>query len=523
MAHSFTQQSLEIGQQILARRSSRSRKENGQFLTPVPLARFMAAQLGPIHTGAHLLDPAMGSGTLLCAVIERLVDEGHPLEVSIDGFELDEELFKAAQYILQNAAEYAAEQGVRVQLNLFHADFVMNGLLFLRPSLLDAPLGQRHYQHIIANPPYFKINTADPRRQAAEGLLSGHTNIYTLFMGLAARMLQDGQASFIVPRSFCSGTYFTRFRRDLLAAVQPQRVHLFEARDDAFSQDDVLQENLVIIFTPREAQHEAFSVEISSSETLDALAEDTEVRTITSEQFISPRGLFRLPTSALDELILDVVDRWTESLHQYGMTISTGPVVPFRAEEYLIDEPNGIPAVPLLWMQHVKSQQVTWPINGSFRKPQHIQNTAAARSLLVRNANYVLLRRFSAKEEYRRLTAAPYLACDYDYALVGLENHLNYIYRRDGAMSEEEATSLSALLNSGLIDRYFRISNGNTQVNATELRALPLPPLPVIRAIGQALAVESEEADLDTVVIQTLQAFLLVPNDFPVLRETRVL
>ena len=197
MIHSFTQQSLEIGQQILARRSSRSRKENGQFLTPVPLARFMAAQLGPIHAGTHILDPAMGSGTLLCAVIERLLAEGMPLAVSIDGFELDEELFEAARTMLQDVAEYAAEHGVRVQLNLFHADFVMNGLLFLRPSLLEVPVGQHHYQHIIANPPYFKINTADPRRQAAEGLLSGHTNIYTLFMGLAARMLQGGQASFI--------------------------------------------------------------------------------------------------------------------------------------------------------------------------------------------------------------------------------------------------------------------------------------------------------------------------------------
>jgi adenine-specific DNA-methyltransferase len=114
------------------------------------------------------------------------------------------------------------------------------------------------------------------------------------------------------------------------------------------------------------------------------------------------------------------------------------------------------------------------------------------------------------------------LASQFDYALVGLENHLNYIYRLDGEMGKAEAVGLSALLNSGLIDRYFRISNGNTQVNATELRALPLPSLPVITAIGQVLLEENDDADLDAIVVQTLQTFMLVPPDFPILHETRV-
>jgi adenine-specific DNA-methyltransferase len=251
MAHSFTQRSLEIGQGILTRRSSQSRKTHGQFLTPESLARFMAEQLGTIKDGDRILDPAIGSGTLLCAIIDGLIAKNKPIEVWIDGFELDDELFAAAQSILNEAVICAAKHDIQVYLNLFHTDFILNGLQFLRPTLLDTPVGHRCYHHIIANPPYFKINPDDKRRREAENILSGHTNIYTLFMGLASRMLHDGRhACFIVPRSFCSGSYFTRFRQEFVDSVTVQHIHLFESRSDAFSQDDVLKENLVITFTP---------------------------------------------------------------------------------------------------------------------------------------------------------------------------------------------------------------------------------------------------------------------------------
>ncbi len=141
---------------------------------------------------------------------------------------------------------------------------------------------------------------------------------------------------------------------------------------------------------------------------------------------------------------------------------------------------------------------------------------------MVKNTNYVLLRRFSAKEEARRLLAAPYLAEDYPYSQLGLENHLNYIYGQKSELTTEETIGLSGLLNSGLIDRYFRISNGNTQVNASELRALPIPSLAVVTAIGKAIINQTHEADLDAIVVQVLQTYMLIPNDFPILRETRV-
>src|SRR5438445_1360675 len=90
-----------------------------------------------------------------------------------------------------------------------------------------------------------------------------------------------------------------------------------------------------------------------------------------------------------------------------------------------IDE-TGVPAdrhVPLIWMNHVRAMRISFP-NGT-RKPQYIKRSASERSLLLPNRNYVLLRRFSAKEEARRLVAAPWLKQALGGPLVGIENHLN--------------------------------------------------------------------------------------------------
>ena len=119
MTYSLIQESLDIGQEILNNRTIQSRKANGQFLTPRVLAQFMADQLGDLHSGQHVLDPAMGSGTLLCAVIERLIEQGEPMEVYLDGFELDKELYISATILLNQAAKQASEYNIKIYLRLF--------------------------------------------------------------------------------------------------------------------------------------------------------------------------------------------------------------------------------------------------------------------------------------------------------------------------------------------------------------------------------------------------------------------
>lgn len=134
-------------------------------------------------------------------------------------------------------------------------------------------------------------------------------------------------------------------------------------------------------------------------------------------------------------------------------------------------------------MQHVQRMHIRWPVG---KKRESIAANSVTAWMLLHNEPMVLLRRFSPKEDVRRMTAAPYLG-DLPGETLGLENHLNHICRPGASMTVNEVRGLSALLNCEWVDRHFRSVSGNTQINATEMRTLSLPSWAVIDAIGCAL------------------------------------
>ena len=117
--------SYELGKRILEKREINVLKEYGQFLTPPSVARYMAKQLGQIQTGASLLEPAVGSGVLICAVIERLITEKSAIEVSVTAYETDKELYDISREILQVASNEAEKCGIKINWQVFQDDFVL--------------------------------------------------------------------------------------------------------------------------------------------------------------------------------------------------------------------------------------------------------------------------------------------------------------------------------------------------------------------------------------------------------------
>src|SRR5260370_15816363 len=96
------------------------------------------------------------------------------------------------------------------------------------------------------NPPYRKINIDSAERVALREIGVETSNLYAGFLYVALRLLAPGgELVAITPRSFCNGMYFKPFRRIFLDALELRRIHVFDSRQVAFKEDEVLQENVI--------------------------------------------------------------------------------------------------------------------------------------------------------------------------------------------------------------------------------------------------------------------------------------
>ena len=87
-----------------------------------------------------------------------------------------------------------------------------------------------------------------------------------------------------------------------------------------------------------------------------------------------------------------------------------------------------------------------------------------------------------------------------------MENHTNYVNHAERELTANEVFGLTALFNSALLDRYFRIISGNTKVNATEIRSIRFPHLGQVAAIGGRLKElgDYQPAKVERVVLEAL-------------------
>ena len=513
--------------------SEEHKKSFGQFFTPLEIGQYLATLTTFTGPEARILDPGFGTGVLACSLAEHLVRTAPQLTALwLDGYEVDEGVQPYAQAVLAYLADWLQRQGIACHARLMPLDFIQ-----AHEALWSFPLAQAAptYDLVIANPPYFKLSAADPRNALARQRQLDQPNIYALFIVQATLLTKaGGELIFLIPRSFCSGPYFERFRRFAFEHLRFELFHLFHSRSKAFQKDAVLQENLIFKATRALAGAAAdYPVTLVASEGVhDVPASDTQHCTIQElVDFGSREKVLFLPTSAAERGLIADFKTWRNRLSDFGLEVSTGPVVAFRSVPHLSEAP-GAGLVPLLWIDHVRRSRIDWP--NSRGRQQYIAQAGGKKAGLLPSRNYVLLRRFSAKDDKHRLIAAAYYADEWaQYKAIGLENKLNYIYAKTGQLTVEQTTGLTALLNSNLYDAFFRIFNGNTQVSATEARALPMPPLATIEQIGRRMAGQELEA-LDTIVNDVLhhpmpgtlfdeEPVALTPNQQKIAESTQIL
>lgn len=458
--------------QFVASMSREKRKLYGQFFTEIATARYMAS-LFSIETLPHtisVLDPGAGSGILSVALMEKLQENPCVKLVNLYCYESDEAILALLHSNLKIAAD---AQPYEVKIHIIPKNYItsqheLEGDLSAAPQLFDV---------VIANPPYKKVARDAPEALSMPHVCHGAPNLYFLFAAQSIANLKPGaEMVYIMPRSWTSGAYFSAFRKFLLKNTAIEHIHLFESRSEVFSSDGVLQETIIIKIRRTEKRSNKICISscIGAHDFKNLRTYNAPYSSVVSgnENFIF------LITSDEEAALIRRVRNCRHTLAEYGLAMHTGRTVEYREKHFIVASMTK-DAVPLFGPQHIR--------NGKFCFELHAVNayvSKKAASLCQANGVCVFVKRFTSKEDNRRIQSAVYLPSMMpESSHFSTQNKLNYIEIQTED-AEVVAYGLFVLFNSNLYDRYYRILNGSTQVNSTEVNHMPVPCLQDIKKMG---------------------------------------
>lgn len=458
---------LEIGKSI----SQKQKSKLGQFMTPLSIARFMASlfSLKPL-SNCSLLDAGAGIGALSSAFLERCLSEGFLFNnIELNALEIDSTVYST---LLNSLANYKGQTNIKINTNL--CDFIEKAVNDYLPN-------QRYFTHAILNPPYKKINSNSEHRHLLRKVGIETVNLYSAFVALSLLLLAPGgELVAIIPRSFCNGPYYQPFRKLIFENASIKQIHLFDSRSKAFKDDGVLQEN-IIIFLERATQQDTVTISTSTDDRFIDYNESEYLfsRIVSAD---NDEKFIHIPTTQ-NKSSLELSSKICYSLSELDIQVSTGPIVDFRVREYLRDVPEEN-TVPLFYPGHFDGISVKWP-NLNLKKANAILQHPTIDKWLYPAGFYTVIKRFSSKEEKRRIMASIINPTLLPYSKLGFENHLNILHCHKQGMPENLALGLVIFLNSTAIDHHFRQFNGHTQVNATDLRLMKYPSRNILCELGE--------------------------------------
>lgn len=470
---------IELTNEYIANMPKLERKKYGQFFTSMETARFMAGlyDISPSLKRVSVLDAGAGSGILTCAFIERLEKIDHIQEIEVTCYENDRNVLT----LLKNNLKYCKEKSSKkIIFHIYTDNYILSQYLDFN-HMIGGKNEPKKYDFVIGNPPYMKIAKDAPEAKAMPEVCYGAPNLYFLFASMGLFNLEkDGEMVYIIPRSWTSGAYFKRFREYFLTYGKLEHIHLFVSRNKVFDKEDVLQETMIV--KVKKTKITSKMVTITSSKSNKDFDEITSL-SVPYNLVVSGKDFYvYLVTNEKEIKVLKKLQGFDKTLPDIGVKMKTGLTVDFRNRDILRDAPEE-GAIPLFYSQHIKQGKVQFPV-----QKEHEYVVTDKQGLMQDNKNYLFVKRFTAKEEHRRLQCGVYLAKDFpQYKKISTQNKINFIDGLLTEMSECLVYGLYVLFNSTLYDEYYRILNGSTQVNATEINSMPVPHLECIQEMGRKL------------------------------------
>lgn len=472
----------------------KERKKYGQFFTSKETAMYMAElfSIAEDKDTLTVLDAGAGSGILSCALVETLQRRSNVKKVRLTCYETDSNILE----ILRNNLEYVKNKAeIEFEYEIVTENYITSQYLDFN-HMIGGNSEPKKYDIVIGNPPYMKIPKDAPEATAMPEVCYGAPNLYFLFASMGVfNLRENGEMVYIIPRSWTSGAYFKRFREYFLTISKLEHIHLFVSRNKVFDTEDVLQETIII--KVRKTAVQPKEVIVTSSQTNNDFENVTKLHAPYDVVVSGADKYVYLVTDKEEIEVLEKLNKLGHTLPDIGLKMKTGLTVDFRNRDILRDESEE-GAIPLFYSQHIQDGIVKFPIN-----KEHEYVVTEQKGLRQKNKNYLFVKRFTAKEEKRRFQCGVYLSKKYpQYDVISTQNKINFIDGLATELSECVVYGLYVLFNSTIYDSYYRILNGSTQVNSTEVNAMPVPELKVIQEIGRRIITTKDlsEANCDRIL-----------------------
>lgn len=220
------------------------RKKYGQFFTSRQTAVFMAEmfEIPKNKKFVSVLDPGTGSGILTAAIVDRLNEIPNVETIELVCYENNSDIIELLQSNLEWMKNHTSK---KIVYEIKQENYILSQSDNYNGTF-SAELNPKFYDFVIANPPYIKLLKNAPEAMSMQDVCYGAPNLYFLFAAMSAfNLKENGEMVYIVPRSWTSGAYFSKFREKFFDGMVLEQIHLFESRDKVFEIESVLQETMI--------------------------------------------------------------------------------------------------------------------------------------------------------------------------------------------------------------------------------------------------------------------------------------
>jgi hypothetical protein len=341
---------------------------------------------------------------------------------------------------------------------------------------------------VIGNPPYYVITNNNPYKLQFEKiyaeLKSGRMNIYQLFFGRAARLTNNtGSVVFIHPKTLLADAYLSATRQFLLKNFKAFTILNIVSRTDTFGA--VLQSVIVSIWNKLSPSNICRIGEVSSKKDI----EQVKYLYLPSSDIVQVSGEFLISNNTI---VYDI-EKKCRNVSRIPIQFKTGNNEWNKYTDYLSGNKTKN-STRLIFGENIQRfyfAQSDRRANISFLNDKVKVPIVTLRSIFVQ--------RTTAIEQPYRIIATIIDPREFDTQIAS-ENSVNVFNCQD----ESFAFYILGILNSRLMDFYFRIFNSNTHVSSRELNSLPIIKVttkqqqPLINLVSRIILLKQSDNQSDT-------------------------